>query len=61
MAAVTDDLDAEQLAYERAYADGVEQERASIAKELARLDDDERLAWVRGFVRGYRLVTGVTL
>jgi hypothetical protein len=42
-------------AYQRGYDDGVEQERASIAKELGRLSDPEIVMWSRGFIRGYHL------
>ena len=42
--------------YQQGWEDGAEQERCSIAKELGQLDkDSERLAYVRGMVRGYRL------
>jgi hypothetical protein len=42
--------------YQQGWEDGAEQERASIAKDLGQLTrDGERLAYVRGMVRGYRL------
>lgn len=42
-------------AYQQGYDDGVEQEQARIAKELGRLNDGERLSYVRGFVDAYHL------
>lgn len=42
-------------AYQHGYDDGVEQERASIAKEIGRLNDRERLKWVEGYVHAYHL------
>lgn len=48
----------ERSLMEYAASQAVDEERASIAKELGRLDGPERLAWTEGFIRAYHLTLG---
>ncbi len=48
----------ERSLMEYAASQAVDEELASIAKALGRLDGPERLAWTEGFIRAYHLTLG---